>query len=333
MARVALALGVACLAGGVAGEGAVVGYLPEWRYLQWPGHEQEYRWGALCEHVTHLILFSIEVAGDGSLRAMDRFPNKYQLAMAKEQCQGRKLLICFGGNARTHGFPQMVAGRNTRAAFLRNLKELVDEHGLDGVDYNWEYPKTPADWHGLEKLVKETRAFFDDGMREDFVITVAYYPDGAQEPKIAAQAPYVNYFLTMCYDQPGEHATWAFTEKCVARAAPLPKEKVALGLPFYSRNVKTGEWKTYEDLWKSKKGFGAEVDKVGDDYFNGRATIRRKTEYAIKEGLGGVMIWEVGQDTFSNKKKSLLKKASLLEQVGAQMRHTYPSGVGAAEEL
>ena len=39
-----------------------------------------------------------------------------------------------------------------------------------------------------------------------------------------------------------------------------------------------------------RKGHGT---KVG---FNGRGTISWKVKHAIKEKIGGVMIWEVGQD-------------------------------------
>ena len=36
------------------------------------------------------------------------------------------------------------------------------------------------------------------------------------------------------------------------------------------------------------------ADKVGDDYFNGVAMIKKKTHYALDHMLGGVMIWESG---------------------------------------
>ena len=32
-------------------------------------------------------------------------------------------------------------------------------------------------------------------------------------------------------------------------------------------------------------------------YFNGIDTIRKKTAFARSQGLGGVMIWNLGQDT------------------------------------
>ena len=46
---------------------AVVAYLPEWRY-------NGVDYDAICEHLTHLIFFSIEVDKQGSFAAMDRYP-------------------------------------------------------------------------------------------------------------------------------------------------------------------------------------------------------------------------------------------------------------------
>lgn len=126
----------------------------------------------------------------------------------------------------------------------------------------------------------------------------------------------------------------------------LSAEKLTLGLPFYGRNSRTGDWTTYEarrrgttashpppltmgrhigllrcsssltgavsvgsvrvmwlpqDLVQKHHPLNGDVDsvdlpdgsKVG---FNGRATIARKTNAAVEAGLGGVMIWEAGQD-------------------------------------
>jgi GH18 family chitinase len=42
-----------------------------------------------------------------------------------------------------------------RSNFLRNLLWFLGEHKLDGVDYNWEYPQSQADWIGLFKLLAE----------------------------------------------------------------------------------------------------------------------------------------------------------------------------------
>lgn len=65
----------------------VAGYLPEWRYLNWPPEEQAYRWQALCEHLTHVIVFSIEVAGNGEITAADRLPSTEATARANAASQ------------------------------------------------------------------------------------------------------------------------------------------------------------------------------------------------------------------------------------------------------
>ena len=116
-----------------ASEFAVVAYLPEWRY-------EGANWEKISEHTTHLLLFSAEPAANGKIVAKDRLPRPELLAEARAAAtrHGTKLLICFGGNGRSAGFSPMVRSRKARRRFVRELVELCDELGLDGVDYNWE---------------------------------------------------------------------------------------------------------------------------------------------------------------------------------------------------
>ena len=51
-----------------------------------------------------------------------------------------ELLLCFGGNGRSNGFPKMVLDTEKRQTFIKDLMKLVKKYGFDGVDYNWEYP-------------------------------------------------------------------------------------------------------------------------------------------------------------------------------------------------
>ena len=113
----------------------VAAYLPEWRY-------EGANWATICATVTHLILFSIEVAPSGAVAALDRLPRPELMreARAAATASGTKLLLCIGGNGRSAGFSPMVASKAKRARFIAALLALCEEHGLDGVDYNWEYP-------------------------------------------------------------------------------------------------------------------------------------------------------------------------------------------------
>eukprot|EP00457_Paulinella_chromatophora_P010656 gb/GEZN01010767.1/.p1 GENE.gb/GEZN01010767.1/~~gb/GEZN01010767.1/.p1 ORF type:complete len:365 (+),score=53.77 gb/GEZN01010767.1/:25-1119(+) len=283
---------------------AVVAYLPEWRY-------EGANWDTIFQTVTHLLLFSLEMAANGKIIAKDRIPRPELMteAQAARDRHGRKLLICFGGNGRSAGYGPMVASKQARKSFLKQLRKLIATYKLDGVDYNWEYPgftfskgynteQTEKDYSGFYKLLQETRK----ALGPDKVITLAYYPDKLQEKRLSVPvvSANVDYFHAMAYDQSGKHSTFEFAEEVVAAAKKLfppdIRHKVTLGVPFYARSQQGGDWTTYEDLVQKHWPLDPEVNEIFPDYFNGVALIRAKTKLAKRAGLGGVMIWEVGQD-------------------------------------
>jgi len=272
------------------------------------GWEAE-RWEEACEHTTHLILFSIEVEHDGSLAEIERFPSADQIKLVQAAAvkHNTKILVCFGGNSRSRGFSSVVASDALIEKFLGNLRDFLQEYQLDGVDYNWEYPQSEKDWRGLSKLVKYTK------QRLECEVTVAYYPDSRQEMIIKHLGIYESADLihSMSYDAvPGKHSTFKLAKKTVKQwqEARLPIEKLCLGLPFYARHVKTGDWKAYYDIYLDNTPLSPKKNFVKNYYYNGPDMIRKKVFAALKAGLGGVMIWEVGQDISKAKygKDSLL---------------------------
>jgi GH18 family chitinase len=110
----------------------------------------------------------------------------------------------------------------------------------------------------------------------------------------------------MSYDQSGQHSTLSFAQQAIAQALHIfPREvhrKVTHGIPFYSRDVVTGDWKTYEDIVQRHHPLPRESNEVMDpdtgraQFFNGYNMIAVKTGHAIEAGLAGVMIWELGSD-------------------------------------
>ena len=152
------------------------------------------------------------------------------------------------------------------------------------------------DYKGLRALLKLLRKAFEPSGR---LITLAYYPDGRQERLLAEyDAPqYVDFMHAMSYDQQGDHSSWEFAHGVAQQAASLlPAGLVTLGVPFYGRHTSTGEWKSYEDLVRMHALLPTDDRTADGYYFNGPALIERKTRLAADMGLGGVMIWEVGQD-------------------------------------
>ena len=78
--------------------------------------------------------------------------------------------------------------------------------------------------------------------------------------------------------------------------SPHSAAKVTLGVPFYGRSVKSGEWKSYEDIVQDFHPLDPSLDEVGDQYFNGFDTIKKKALKAMDGGFAGLMIWDVGMD-------------------------------------
>ena len=289
---------------------AVVGYLPEYR-LDGFNYTAAFQSG-----LTHLIFFSLEVGEDGSLQALDRVPSALKLRRAREAADavGGKLLLGFGGNARSHGFGPMALKPATRALFLTNLNTLLTKYSLDGVDYNWEYPRNDEEWRAWYSLMKESKEqLLLDGKA---IVTFTIYLDPnhyrvISEYKLMDVADFV---LCMAYDQNGKHSTEAFFSSGIDYALrfKIPLSKFVNGLPFYGRDTRNGEPKTYGELIpKIEAKFGnaafdisadsvqtkhGHFDTVHHQYYNARNTIAFKTQEALRRRIGGVMIWELGQD-------------------------------------
>ena len=61
----------------------------------------------------------------------------------------------------------------------------------------------------------------------------------------------------------------------------------------------SGDWITYEDIVQQHSLTGKEDEVTKDGVkvgLNGKNTISWKVKLAVTEKIGGVMIWEVGQD-------------------------------------
>ena len=221
------------------------------------------------------------------------------------------VLHCVG---RSNGFSAMSRNTEARSKFIKKLVKLCKQHGFDGVDYNWEYPgysfgtgyapdaEVQKDYDGLVSLLKETREAFGP----DKIITLAYYPDKRQEQylNMGDAELYSDFMHMMTYDQHGaQHSSMELATNSIkqAIAAGLPAPKITLGVPFYGRHSQTGDWITYEDLVQKHHPLSYVADTVPAPDgavigFNGMYTMAEKIKLALRNGIGGVMIWEVGQD-------------------------------------
>jgi hypothetical protein len=130
---------------------AVVGYLPEWRF-------NAFSYNSTCQHLTHLIFFSVEPLPNGSLTGLDRLPGAEALASAYagRRLFGTKLLLSLGGNGRSSGFSAAARDKATRkrlvaaGACVPKEQVLAPCGALTRVSQLWRF------WHACSWMAWTT---------------------------------------------------------------------------------------------------------------------------------------------------------------------------------
>ncbi|MEW6349900.1 MAG: glycoside hydrolase family 18 protein [Thermodesulfobacteriota bacterium] len=289
-ASVVAASVVPCLATDVPGKkGArpfrIVGYLPEYRLKA-----IQSTWG---EYLTDIIYFSVEPKETGDLDTSRLNERALRDLRALAPRKRMRILIAVGGWGRSKGFAAMATNETRRRDFVRRLTAFCTKHALDGADLDWEFPRGKEEEEAYCGLIVELAEAF----RPERLLLTAAIRDQSRLSRDAYRA--LNYVHLMSYDRLGRHATYAHSIEGVERQLVLgvPKEKLCLGVPFYGRHVSDhADVRPYKNIVKNHRPV-PDVDEVAGIHFNGIATIQRKARFARDKGLGGVMIWELGQDT------------------------------------
>ena len=258
-------------------------------------------------------------------------PDKLRALVARCKAFGVKILLSLNG---THSlYAAMTASPENRAKFIASLKTIVETYDLDGVDNDWEYPKTSDNSHkGNTALMRELSSWLHDPAVNK-LLTMAITPgkyEGVTSNGIEQECfDYVDWFNVMVYDDfsndtPGiNHSPFELLEVSynywvVKRS--MPKYKFVAGIPVYGRSSGLGKSisMTYASILAQGGNPDANQATVTSSsynngqtpfvvYYNGRVLVRQKTRYCIDQGLGGVMFWEAGQDTQDD--RSLIKAA------------------------
>ena len=271
--------------------------------------------------VTHLNYAFVIPTEAGDLLPL-RNPDTARALIEKAHSQGVKVLIVVGGwdyegKLLEQTFARATDSPEKREKLANAILDLCDSYGFDGVDIDWEYPRAgqPSQNQYEDLMLQLGRRLHAEGK----LLTCAVFSGIDAEGNVLADVPaYTGPVLETCdlvnimaYDGgDGEkHSSYDFALGC-ARCwldQGVPGEKLTLGLPFYGRPC----WDTYGDLCRAFPD-AQDRDWVMKDgrqiWYNGKDTIRAKTRYAL-EHLGGVMIWELTQDSEAPKK-------SLLQTIG-----------------
>lgn len=264
--------------------------------------------------LTHInFAFAIPAKNGGGLEAL-RNADKLEALVKKAHAENVKVFISIGGWSIGDGggddsrFHRLAQNAEERTYFVVKTMELVRRFNLDGVDVDWEYPDIEN--RSAEDNVLLMRQLGDSlhAIGKEITAAVVHYGNQGEGTKDEI-FDIVDWLNLMAYDddkgQPVPHSPYSLAEKSInywVKQRGLPARKAVLGLPFYGK-PRRENLSHYKDLLAA--GADPMKDEYDSVYYNGIATIKRKTELAKKEGLAGVMIWEISQDT--GDERSLLK--------------------------
>jgi len=267
-------------------EFVVIGYLPEYRELN-P------EWGK-C--LTDIIYFSAEPRTDGTLDASRLSDATWQGLQSMKAKYGTRIHLSIGGWERSDGFASLTANQRSRTAFVQNLLDYAVEHRLDGVDFDWEFPANNTEFKNYIALLTEVRAAF---VEYDLLVSVALSADNASSMDLS-QFSVADRIHVMSYDRGNLHSPYyrSIEDLNTFTLSGVSKSKLFLGVPFYGRKITSPFTAySYQDL-VAQYHPSADLEQVDDIYFNGITTIQYKTCFVRENGFGGIMIWELGQDTW-----------------------------------
>lgn len=293
----------------------VVGYYPSWS----TSAKSKLRFD-VSTHINYS--FAIPTA-EGDLMPLENGFNAKEIIKAAHE-EGVKVLIAVGGwSYKDIPLESTFVSATDTPEKLKKFGDAIlamcDEYGFDGVDMDWEHPRKDQ---ASEKQYEELMLYLADKLHsQDKLLTAAVlsgatpegvilYDSAAHTDKVLEAVDWIN---IMAYDGGDgvRHSSYEFAKACGdywKNDRNLPSNKVVLGVPFYARP----SWSSYENILQNNEnaGNGDIVENNGvSDYYNGKATIKQKTEFAY-DNLGGIMIWELTQDT-TDTNESLMTQIAL----------------------
>lgn len=296
----------------------IVGYQPAW--VDYVAGEIQF------DKLTHInFAFIIPTMTGGVGFREQEYETALDSLVSDAHARGVKVLISVGGwlGGDNPAFEAIAADASLTTAFVNNLVDFVNDHSLDGVDIDWEFPGSSVSAQNYANMMSR----LSQAMRAQGKLLTAAVHAGVfyGQHIMDAVFGYVDFLNLMAYED-GEGVNHSSYEYAVASLnywldeRHLPGAKAILGVPFYGQpgEVSYRKLVAYDAQASDRDVTNYPVDpddptRLVPVYYNGIATIKRKTVLALQRGAG-VMIWELSQDVIG--KRSLLR--AIFETVQAQ---------------
>ena len=281
----------------------VVGYLPSYRFDS--NEKIDY-----CK-LTHLNLAFANPGSNGKLIIND-FSGV--VVRARNENSNIKIYISIGGGYLTDEqasiWSNSIDIKDNRPIIINEIVSFVVDNSLDGVDVDLEWQYVTSGYSNFVIELKSALSAKGKGM-------TAALPGTTKFDNITQEALQTFDFINiMAYDftgpwnptDSGQHSSYNNAVESINfwKNTGISQSKLTLGVPFYgydfsnSSNVTSF---TFGQMVSTNNSY-SEIDNVDMKFYNGRPTIKSKVKLA-SEQVSGIMIWELGQDSFSD--YSLLK--------------------------
>jgi chitinase len=272
----------------------VIGYFPSWNGAS-VGQIQ-------FDKLTHINYAFVNPTEAGGLTGV----NAKLLAdlVAGAHAQGVKVSASVGGwkGGNISNWKAMSEHSSTRLEFVKNAVKLCDLYHLDGIDIDWEYPDSSTTENFVAVMKDLDATLHKQGRLLSATVDAMGDKRGAFIRSAVFQ--YVDFLNIRAYDwnwaaRNSPHSTYGLADSSLDYwlKRGCPRNKAVLGVPFYGRsyNSENNTYAKYRELLQQDED-AANKDQAAGYYYNGIPTVVKKTELAMRKG-GGIMIWEVSQDT------------------------------------
>ncbi|OBT46204.1 hypothetical protein VE00_02334 [Pseudogymnoascus sp. WSF 3629] len=185
-----------------------------------------------------------------------------QLNLLKRKNRHLKILLSIGGWTYSSNFAAPASTPEGRQAFAKSAVDILKTVGLDGIDIDWEYPKSPEEGQHYVLLLEAVRSALDAygsslSTPFHFELTVAS-PAGEQNLNnmdLPGMDRHLDFWNLMAYDFAGSwdtnagHQANVFPSQSNPASTPFSSQKaidyytshgvrsdkIVLGMPLYGR--------------------------------------------------------------------------------------------------
>lgn len=174
------------------------------------------------------------------------------------------------------------------------LMRCSKREGLQGVDFDWEVPRSKEDQQAYAALLIQASKELH---KADLLISVALHPRQFMPQQVYDEVDRINF---MTYDLDYNHV--AEYDSVITAVEEFynsgcPATKMVLGIPAYGRHFQHPALvKTFAELMDESSDTAVSRHVWNGYRYDTPTTVQQKVEYAVFKRMAGVFFWELGQD-------------------------------------